>query len=122
MDYDKFKAEYDKFTKDNLVFGEDLWDVGTKNDGIAGAKGVDTLYFGKPEQVNNPPHYTRGKTEAIEVIADAITDAPYAFEGFLQGQVLKYMLRMWLKDNPTQDAEKAQWYLNKLVDVLNCHD
>jgi hypothetical protein len=37
----------------------------------------------------------------------------------LQAQVLKYLLRLWLKDNPEQDAKKAQWYLNRLVDSLN---
>ena len=28
-------------------------------------------------------------------------------EGMLQGQVLKYLLRLWLKDNPLEDAKKA---------------
>ena len=123
MNYDKFKKDYAKFEKDNVIFGEDLWQSYEKaNDGIGGVAGIDTLYFGKPDPVNNPPHYTRGGTEAIEIIADSISDAPTPYEGFLQGQVLKYMLRMWLKDNPTQDAEKAQWYLSKLIDVRNCHD
>ena len=122
MDYDKFKSEYVKFTED---FG-DIWDsdsyASNFMDGIHGATGEDKVVFGKKDPVNNPAHYTRGKTEAIEVIADAINDAETPYEGFLQGQVLKYMLRMWLKDNPTQDAEKAQWYLSKLIDVRNCHD
>jgi hypothetical protein len=38
--------------------------------------------------------------------------------GYLQGQVLKYLLRMWLKGNPLQDAQKAQWYLNRLINHL----
>jgi hypothetical protein len=124
MDYDKFKSEYVKFTED---FG-DIWESDStppftfKNDGILGSSGDDVIVFGKKDPVNNPAHYTRGKSEAIDVIADAIGDAPTPYEGFLQGQVLKYMLRMWLKDNPTQDAEKAQWYLSKLIDVRNCHN
>jgi len=68
--------------------------------------------------VNSPAHYTRGKTEAIEVIEDAIQDAPSPKEGLLQGQVLKYILRMWLKDKPLQDANKARWYLNRLISKL----
>ena len=39
--------------------------------------------------------------------------------GFLQGQVLKYLLRVWRKDNPKQDAKKAQWYLARLVETLD---
>jgi len=68
--------------------------------------------------VNSPAHYTRGKTEAIEVIEDAIQDAPTPAEGLLQGQVLKYILRMWLKEKPLQDASKARWYLNRLISKL----
>ena len=68
--------------------------------------------------VNSPAHYTRGKTEAIDIIEDAIQDAPSPKEGMLQAQVLKYMLRMWLKDKPLQDANKARWYLNRLISKL----
>ena len=98
------------------------------DEAIVSAQGVDSLYGNvrkfafKADKVNSPAHYTRGKTEAIEVIEDAIYDAPDAVAGMLQAQVLKYLLRMWLKDDPKQDAEKAQWYLNRLVDNLNCHD
>jgi len=37
----------------------------------------------------------------------------------LQAQVLKYILRMWHKSNSKEDAEKAQWYLTRLIDSLN---
>ena len=69
--------------------------------------------------MNSPAHYTRGKQEAIETIEEAIQDAPSVKDGMLQAQVLKYLLRLWLKDNPGEDARKAQWYLNRLVDSLN---
>ena len=68
------------------------------------------------DRVNSPSHYTRGKVEAIDIIEDAIQDAPSVAEGMLQGQVLKYMLRVWLKDNPTEDLKKAQWYLSRLIE------
>ena len=83
----------------------------------------DVLNFENPwrlsDEVNSPAHYTRGKQEAIDIIEEAIKDAPGPKEGMLQAQVLKYLLRLWLKDNPEQDARKAQWYLNRLVDSLN---
>ena len=72
----------------------------------------------KEDMVNNPKHYTQGRFEAIEVIEDAISEAPNPLAGFLQAQVLKYMLRMWYKSDAQEDAQKARWYLNKLIDTL----
>lgn len=92
-------------------------------DGIVGAYGTDRVVkLGKHDKVNSPAHYTRGKVEAIEIIEDAIQDAPDPVVGMLQAQTLKYLLRLWLKENSTEDAKKAQWYLNRLVDNLNYHD
>ena len=73
----------------------------------------------KDDRVNHPSHYTKGKQEVIETIEEAIEDAPSVKAGMLQAQVLKYMLRCWLKDNPLEDLKKAQWYLSRLIDSLN---
>ena len=72
----------------------------------------------KRDAVNSPSHYTNGSQEAIVTIEEAIEDAPSVKAGMLQGQVLKYLLRVWLKDNPLQDLKKARWYLNRLIDSL----
>ena len=72
----------------------------------------------KKDGVNHPNHYTSGKVEVIDIIEDAVKDAPDTIVSGLQWQVLKYILRMWLKDNPKKDAQKAQWYLNRLIDKL----
>ena len=75
--------------------------------------------FGGDDRVDHPSHYTSGSQEAIVTIEEAVQDAPQVKLGFLQGQVLKYLLRLWLKDNPVEDAKKARWYLNRLIDSLN---
>ena len=75
-------------------------------------------YLKVADMVNSPAHYTKGQIDVIEVIEDAISMAETPVMGMLQGQVLKYMLRMWLKDNPEQDAEKAEWYLTRLIEKL----
>ena len=98
------------FSEDNffpsLKFTNDkIWEYG--------AKELNT------DMVNSPAHYTAGRFEAIDVIEDAIEAAPSTKQAFLQAQVLKYLLRLWLKSNGKEDAEKAQWYLNRLVDSLN---
>ena len=63
----------------------------------------------------NPDHYKRGPAEAIDVIEAAIADAPDMVPAYLHGQVLKYLLRLWCKNNALEDALKAQWYLQRLI-------
>jgi len=66
----------------------------------------------------NPDHYKRGPAEAIDVIEAAIADAPDPVCAYLQGQALKYLLRMWNKDSASVDASKALWYLRRLLAKL----
>jgi hypothetical protein len=67
------------------------------------------------DQVNSPSHYKQGRTEAIEVIEDAVAGADDAVSGYLLGQTLKYLLRIWYKGSSLQDAQKSRWYLNRLI-------
>ena len=81
----------------------------------------DVLYRsreGAVDMVNSPAHYTRGTQEAISIIEEAIQDADDPVVGMLHAQSLKYLLRIWLKGNAKQDAEKARWYLNRLISKL----
>ena len=71
------------------------------------------------DMVNSPAHYTRGTQECIDIIEEAIQDAPDVKAGMLQAQALKYLLRLWLKGNAPQDASKAQWYLERLIAHLS---
>ena len=71
-----------------------------------------------PDLVNHPPHYQAGTVEAIDFIESVITDAPHMVPAYLQGQALKYMIRMWLKGNALEDAKKAEWYLQRLIAKL----
>lgn len=68
--------------------------------------------------VNSPAHYTQGRFEAIDVIEDVIRHAPDPISGMLLGNTLKYLLRVWFKACPHQDAAKAKWYLSRLIDHL----
>ena len=68
--------------------------------------------------VEHPSHYTAWRIEVIDFIEDSVKQAPDAVVGGLQWQVLKYMSRLWLKENPTLDAEKARFYLNRLISTL----
>jgi hypothetical protein len=70
------------------------------------------------DPVNHPSHYNAGKIEVIDVIEDWVRHAPDPVVGGLQWQCLKYLSRMWLKEDPHKDAKKAQWYLNRLINTL----
>ena len=71
------------------------------------------------DPVNSPDHYTKGRMEVIDIIEDAICRAPTPVLGSCQAHVLRYILRMWDKDDPMLNASKAKWYLNRLLDHLN---
>ena len=70
------------------------------------------------DPVNSPPHYQYSGFEVIDVLEQAVSRAPNPVTGSLQYQVLKYMLRIWDKENPLQDAKKSRWYLNRLIDKM----
>ena len=70
------------------------------------------------DMVNKPAHYTAGRIEVIDFIEDCVANAPDAIVGGLQWQVIKYISRLWLKENSLQDAEKARWYLERLIAKL----
>ena len=128
MDYDKFKKEYETYSQYGMWSEEevpdsiDLEGVEGLNEILERRKKVIQIsrnYKEPKDMVNSPAHYTRGSQEVIDIIEQAIGDAPSSAEGYLQGQALKYLLRVWLKDNPKQDCEKAVWYLNRLIDKLD---
>lgn len=90
-----------------------VWQRESLNDKVASAevarqelKGVDN--------VNNPSHYNKGGIECIDAIQSSMTKE--AFAGYLKGNVQKYMWRYENKGG-VESLQKAQWYLNKLIEV-----
>ena len=64
--------------------------------------------------VAHPKHYS-GKVECIDCIESAVAELN-GFEGFLAGNVIKYVFRFKRK-NGKEDLQKAEWYLSKLMEV-----
>lgn len=113
IDYSEFVRNFNLMDKWDTFDDQELKELsygGTSSDN------EDELT--QASRVNHPPHYTSGKYEAIDIIEDAIKDAEDPVDGMLQAQVLRYLLRLWLKDNPKEDAEKARWYLSRLIEKL----
>lgn len=69
------------------------------------------------DPVNHPAHYEKGDVECIDAIRASMTEE--AFNGYLKGNVLKYIWRYESKGKPTEDLRKAQWYLNKLIECTS---
>lgn len=66
------------------------------------------------DTVDHPAHYTSGSVETIDHIRDMLTADGY--EGYLVGNVLKYLARYRYKGG-TEDLRKAAWYLARLVEL-----
>jgi len=74
----------------------------------------DSLDPQEPDPIR-PSHYTNSTIECINALQAFLT--PEEFKGFLRGNIVKYLWRANLKNSPSEDSQKAQWYLNKLVEV-----
>ena len=68
------------------------------------------------DMVNHPPHYKQGGIECIDAIQAALT--PEEFRGYCKAAALKYLWRLNHKGDAKENAEKAAWYLHKLISVL----
>ena len=72
---------------------------------------------GDYDPVNKPAHYNlSGGIECIDYIKQVLT-----LDGFIaycQGNMIKYQHRHGYKGNPVQDMEKAQWYLDKMIEAM----
>jgi len=64
--------------------------------------------------VEHPVHYNNGNVECIEAIEAA--SSKEEFEGYLRGNVIKYIWRFKYKDGE-KDLRKAKWYLEKLISL-----
>ena len=67
------------------------------------------------DDVDSPFHYNNGNVECIEAIEAA--SSKEEFEGYLRGNVIKYIWRFRYKDGE-KDLRKAKWYLEKLISFL----
>tara|TARA_B100000214_G_scaffold100086_1_gene69751 strand:+ start:5029 stop:5283 length:255 start_codon:yes stop_codon:yes gene_type:complete len=67
--------------------------------------------------VTNPPHYRQGDIECIEAIKAACGEDGY--DGYLQGNIIKYIWRFKHKGRAQDDLGKARWYLNELIKVYH---
>lgn len=68
----------------------------------------------RDDVVNHPGHYCTGKYECIDVMTEAL--GLEAVKNFCKCNAFKYLYRSNRK-NGLEDIKKAQWYLNKLIEL-----
>lgn len=66
--------------------------------------------------VNKPKHYNQSGVECIEAIEAALS--PEELRGYFKGNILKYTWREQYK-NKDEDLRKANWYLQRLIGLLD---
>ena len=64
--------------------------------------------------VNKPAHYNQERVECMDARESAINGG---CEYYLQGVVIKYLRRYRYKGKPVEDLRKAEWYLQKLIEI-----
>ncbi len=67
------------------------------------------------DMINHPRHYNESGIECIDALQAMLGDG---FNAYLQGNIAKYLWRFKYK-NGIEDLKKAQWYLNKLIEVYD---
>lgn len=82
----------------------------TGETGPVGAPGVPGVV---EDVVNHPNHYAPNGRDSFMHMKDQMGKA--AFDGFLQGNAIKYVQRYAFKGKPTEDLCKAAFYLFHLA-------
>jgi len=72
------------------------------------SKLVPECFYRGADSINHPPHYTQGKIEVIDFIADQQM-------GYMDGNIIKYIARYRHKGSAVEDLKKAKWYLERLL-------
>lgn len=88
----------------------------TADKSLINVKSVSDLYpvneiKVKPNMVNHPSHYNKGKIEVIDFIEDQGLS-------FHLGNVIKYIARAGSKGDKLEDLKKAQWYLDRYINEV----
>ena len=68
----------------------------------------------KFNDVSRPRHYANKNIEVIDFIVDTLKHP----KDYCIGNVIKYISRHELKGNPLQDLQKAMYYLQKAIELL----
>lgn len=67
--------------------------------------------------VDHPLHYQSDKGVEVIDVMEAFTEGLEGIEAVDTAQIIKYICR-WKKKNGKEDLEKAEWYLQHLINRI----
>jgi len=70
----------------------------------------------KFDNIHKPFHYNQGSIETIHLIKGSMSSKE--LEGYLKGNIIKYLSRYNYKNQPLNDLYKAEWYFKRLIKEL----
>ena len=74
------------------------------------------------DMVNHPAHYIAGSVECIDALESMSVGYQDTVQAALAWQVVKYIWRSPLKGKQLEDLQKAQFYLNRLIEKVKHED
>ena len=69
------------------------------------------------DEIRKPRHYTQGPIECIDAIESMIGEESAI--DYCRAQAVKYLWRLPHKGKPLEDAKKAQFYVDRIIEKLN---
>ena len=71
------------------------------------------------DEITKPKHYIQGPIECLDAIDSMLTgDGGGGVVDFYRAQIVQYLWRMPHKGNPLVDAKKADFYLRRMIRML----
>ena len=68
-------------------------------------------------EISKPKHYTQGSVECLDAIDSMLEESSRI--DFYRSQIVKYVWRLRDKGAPLKDAQKARFYLDRLIEKLS---
>jgi len=68
------------------------------------------------DPVTKPLHYNTGGVECIDYIKQVL--GTEGFIAYCHGNMIKYQHRHRYKNNPVEDMDKANWYMQKMREAM----
>ena len=69
------------------------------------------------DEITKPKHYTQGTVECLDGLDSMLEESSRI--DFYRSQIVKYMWRLRDKGAPLKDAQKARFYLERLIQKLS---
>lgn len=106
------RTELDNMKAENQQLREELEKLRQQMPHIIEPPGNHTAH----DPINHPAHYTAGKVECIEAIESATVGLTGGL-AYCTGAAIKYLWR-WSRKNGLEDLQKARWYVDRLIQLV----